>query len=288
MLFSPRFYHYPFILLLSPFSLLYIFFTFVNAFQKHLQRVSFSDIEIVGVGNLLLGGTGKTPFTIALAKREKRKVAVILRGYGRESRGVLVVSKNGEILIDILESGDEAMLYAKSLPNGTVIVSEDRIKGVKLAKELGSEVIFLDDSYRQHHIKKDREFLIESTSSNPLPFPAGGYREKLWFFKKDIERVKEGRDFVRRVTLQNPTEKMVLVTAISKPERLNRFLPDNISKHHFPDHYKFSKNELTEIIKMENATSIVTTEKDFVKMEEYNLPISLLKLEVDLVVSKLQ
>jgi tetraacyldisaccharide 4'-kinase len=277
LLFDPKIYHYPIIIPLIPISGLYTIFTFLNAFQKHLKREKFP-VKVVGVGNLVLGGSGKTPLTIALAQSEKKAV-IVLRGYGRKSVGRTLISKWGKILENVSISGDEAMLYAKSLPNASVIVSENRTSGIELGIELGGEIIFLDDSFRQHQIEKDIEYLIVSKPKNPFLLPAGGYREKLWFFK-NVKKLEEGKEFFRKVSLENRTEKMVLVTAISKPERLEKYLESAIPKHYFPDHYTFSKDELLQILEDESATSILTTEKDFVKMENFNLPISLLKLEI--------
>ena len=74
---------------------------------------------------------------------------------------------------------------------------------------------------------------------------------------------------------------MLLVTAISKPKRLDKFLPKSvIGKIYFADHHYFSKNELEKLIKKYNATSILTTQKDEVKMREFNLNISIMELEI--------
>ncbi len=89
-------------------------------------------IPIISVGNLVVGGSGKTPFIISLASNLKvSKIYIISRGYGRRSRGLIEVSRDGEILTDIYSSGDEAMLMAKSLSNVSIVVSESRRGGAK-------------------------------------------------------------------------------------------------------------------------------------------------------------
>ena len=70
-------------------------------------------IPIISVGNLVVGGSGKTPFTIAIAK-ELKDVAIISRGYGRKSKGLIEVSRKGMILTDVEHSGDEPMLVITS------------------------------------------------------------------------------------------------------------------------------------------------------------------------------
>jgi len=280
ILFSPTRFDFIPIILLSPFSVIYCIVTFFNALRKHIFQKKFS-AKIIGIGNLVLGGTGKTPLTIALAKNETN-IAIILRGYGRDSKGLVLVSKNGNILVNISESGDEAFLYAEQIPKSTIIVSENREIGILKAQELGHSLIFLDDSYRQHQIYKDVEYLILDKSQNYFCIPAGAYREKLWFFKKNIKIVRENIDFWREVKIENPTEKMVLITAISKPHRLNKYISENIPKYIFPDHYKFQRDEIEKILKNENATSILTTEKDFVKLKSFKFNISLIKLDIKL------
>jgi len=269
-----------FVYLLSPFSFLYCILTFLNSYKKHLFRYKYP-LKIIGVGNLILGGSGKTPLIIALAKREKN-IAVVLRGYGRVSKGVLVISDRGKILTSVLDSGDEAMLYAKKIQNCSVIVSENRYFGILKAQELGAETIFLDDSYRQHQIEKFKEYIIISKTENNFCIPAGGYREKLWFFKKNILLIEEGKDFFRKIYIDSPTENMVLITAISKSYRLNRYIPKDIPKYIFPDHYSFTETEIERIYKKEKATSILTTEKDFVKMDSFQFNFSIIKLEIKL------
>jgi tetraacyldisaccharide 4'-kinase len=276
VLFSPKIYDFPIIFLLLPFSIVFFGFTFLNALRKHLIAKKFP-IKIIGVGNLVLGGTGKTPITISLAKNVD-EVAIVLRGYGRKSKGTILISEWGKILENVETSGDEAMLYAKSLQNASVIVSENRENGIQKAISLGAKTVFLDDSYRQHQIYKDIEFIIESNTKNFLPFPAGAYRERLWFFKKNIKILKENIDFKRQVSFSQD-KNLVLVTAISKPNRLSKFLPE-IPKYFFPDHHNFTQNELAEILEQSGKTKILTTEKDFVKIEKFSFDVEILKLEI--------
>ena len=266
--------------LLLPLTFIYCFIILSKRFLT--KEIDFK-VPIISVGNILVGGTGKTPITIALAKNKKDS-CVILRGYGRKSKGLIVVSKNGKILVDVEKAGDEAILLAHNLPNSIIIVSEDRVKAIKKAKELNCKIIFLDDGFTKHNIKKFNIVLkpaIEPT--NNFCLPSGGYREPKFSYKYADLILKEDIDFIRKTKIINPTKNMILITAISKPERLNQFLPKNIiEKIYFPDHYFFTKDELENLIKKYNATSILTTEKDLVKMDKFNLSISLLKLDIEI------
>ena len=261
---------------LLPLTLIYCFIAWL---RFKLVSLKDYDIAVVSIGNLVVGGSGKTPFTIAVAKKFEKSV-IVLRGYKRKSSGLYVVSNCGEIFENVNISGDEAMLYAKSLPNSIVIVCEDRVEGIKKAKELGASIVFLDDGYGKHFIKK-LDFILHSETSNSFCLPSGPYREKLWRGKEAIV-LKEDNEYFRKVTILNSSSKMLLITAISKPWRLDRWLPDNvIDKKYFPDHYMFEKSEVGELFKKSGATSILTTQKDAVKLENFDLPLSIMELDIE-------
>jgi tetraacyldisaccharide 4'-kinase len=264
--------------LLLPLSWLYCFIMYLRF--KFTTPEDFG-LEIKSIGNLTVGGSGKTPLVTALAKTEKNP-AIILRGYGRESKGMIVVKNRDSILCDVKISGDEAMIYAKKLPHAMVIVSEDRKIAILKAKELGAEVIFLDDAYSKHGIKKE-DIIIDVATKNSFCLPSGPYRERLWS-SKDVKVLREEVDFKREVTLLDATPKMSLVTAIARPQRLDKYLPkDLIAKHYFEDHHTYTKEELEKILLDDNATSLLVTFKDYVKIEDFGIPLSLLDLEVKVI-----
>jgi tetraacyldisaccharide 4'-kinase len=262
-------------------------FSFLWCLCAKIRRVLKNPVDyhmpIISVGNLTVGGSGKTPVCIAIAK-EMKKPAIVLRGYGRLSKGLFVVNNFGEILCDVKISGDEAMLYAKELKHALIIVSENRANGIKKAKELGAEIVILDDGFGKVNIKKF-DILIRP---NPAPannfcIPSGAYRESIKNYKNADLVIKDGVDFERITSVENSTDKMILVTAIANPSRLDKFLPPSvIDKKTFADHHVFRKNELLNILQQSNANSILVTTKDAVKIEEFNLPLSILKLEIKL------
>ena len=235
------------------------------------------NIPIVGVGNLNVGGSGKTPLITQLAQHYE-DVAIILRGYGRESKGLHIVSDSKKVLVDVTISGDEAMIYAHKVPSAIVIVSEDRKIAIQKAKEMGAKIVFLDDAYSKHDIKK-LDLLIEVDTSNKSCLPSGAFREKLWN-DKEVIKVKEGRDFKRVVQLKDKYDKMSLVTAIARPNRLDKYLPDVVSKNYFEDHHAFTKEELQTILEKDKSDSLLVTYKDLVKIKSFNLPLSLLDMYV--------
>ncbi len=236
-------------------------------------------IPIVSVGNLTVGGSGKTPLIINLAHHFAQP-AIILRGYGRKSVGMLVVKDHTGIRCDIANSGDEAMLYATTVPHAIVIVSEKRETAIEHAKRMGCEMIFLDDGYGKHAIQK-LDLLIMVETPNKFCLPSGAYREAQWHSKK-VFTLEEGSDFTRHVTITDPTANMVLVTAIARPQRLDAYLPLGIEKYYFEDHHFFTYEELHTILATTHATSLLVTHKDWVKMSSFTLPLSLLNLTLEL------
>ncbi|MFA7022819.1 tetraacyldisaccharide 4'-kinase [Aliarcobacter sp.] len=260
--------------LLLPLSFIYLLVILFKRLKA--SKIDFN-IPIISVGNLTIGGSGKTPITIELAKNFK-DVCVILRGYGRESKGLFVVSLKGEIKVDVKTSGDEAMLLASTLKNATIIVSEDRVEAIKKAKELGCKIVFLDDGFSKYSIKKfDILLKPKDEPTNSFLIPSGAYREPKSFYKKANLVLKEDIDFKRVVTIKKENKevelpkKTILLTAISKPNRLLEFLPKNIETIFFEDHHNFTKDEIDNILNNHRDFAIVTTQKDFVKLEKFNL-----------------
>jgi len=260
--------------LFLPFSFLYCLVAYVRFRRSTPKNLG---IPVVSVGNLTVGGSGKTPLVMELSKAFQ-KPAIVLRGYGRKSSGMVVV-KDRDILCDTATSGDEAMLYARSLPNAVVIVSEKRERGIAEAKAMGCEMVLLDDGYGKHGIEK-LDLVIEVATPNRFCLPSGPYRELLWKKKKAV-RVFENISFKRHVRVENPSDKMVLVTAIARPERLDPYLPGVCEKVYFEDHHFFTEHELNEILRRTGATSLLVTQKDLVKIASFNVNCSVLELSLE-------
>ena len=169
--------------ILAPLSLLY---TLIVCLKRLFAKPQKFKIPIISVGNLTLGGSGKTPLVRALFKEfnPRLKTCIILRGYGRKSRGLLEVALGGRILCDVGQSGDEAMEYALFLRGVNVIVSEDRAAGILRAQTLGFELVILDDGFSKFNISKF-DILLRPQSAPKLPFclPFAAYRYPPFFYK---------------------------------------------------------------------------------------------------------
>jgi len=169
--------------ILAPLSLLY---TLIVCLKRLFAKPQKFKIPIISVGNLTLGGSGKTPLVRALFKEfsGELKTCIILRGYGRKSRGLLEVALGGRILCDVEQSGDEAMEYALFLRGANVIVSEDRAAGILRAQTLDFELVILDDGFSKFNISKF-DILLRPRSAPKLPFclPFAAYRYPPFFYK---------------------------------------------------------------------------------------------------------
>jgi len=267
MFYAPGVVHSAASMLLLPFSLLYGSGMFLR--RQFAKRRSYP-VPIVSVGNLTVGGTGKTPFVIELASRYE-KSAVVSRGYGRRSSGLVEVSRWGRIDCSVAESGDEAMLMAEKLPESTVIVAENRHEGILHALSTGAKVILMDDGFNRVEIEKLEILLEPEKIVNRRVLPAGPFREFYSTAKKADLILKEGREYRRSVTCDGSSGTMMLAASIARPERLEPYLPDGVSGRYIvPVHAWFDENSLKRAMEGCGADTLLVTEKDLVKMKGFN------------------
>lgn len=143
-------------------------------------------VPVISVGNITLGGTGKTPITMAIADilmKNGKKVAVVSRGYkGKAGKGPVLVSDGMKILTNVSTSGDEAMMIASKVSGLMVVVGSDRKAGGELAIQHGAEVIILDDGFQHLKLHRDIDIICISAREpfgNNKIFPGGDLREPL-------------------------------------------------------------------------------------------------------------
>src|SRR5436190_340607 len=150
-------------------------------YERGTRQSSHPGIPVVSVGNLAVGGTGKSPMVLKVAKHliaSGKNVAIVSRGYGREQKGFMLVRDGSQILAKVEATGDEAQMLAEDLAGAIVIVDEDRAHGAKEAKRLGAQIILLDDGFQHLRLQRDLNILLidaERPLSTVLPF--GRFRE---------------------------------------------------------------------------------------------------------------
>jgi tetraacyldisaccharide 4'-kinase len=176
--------------LLIPFATLYASLVWGRReFRRigFIQARSVSGLAVVSIGNLTVGGTGKTPLVIGLARgllERDVRVAVVSRGYGAVGRGTgpLLVSDGTSPLVGADRAGDEPVMIASAVP-AVVIVSRNRYLGARLAKErYGAQVVILDDGFQHLTLKRDADIVLLDAADpfgNGWTLPAGRLREPL-------------------------------------------------------------------------------------------------------------
>jgi tetraacyldisaccharide 4'-kinase len=288
--------------LLLPFSWLYGLITLLrNLFYDAGIFNSYSfEPAVICVGNLNVGGTGKSPMIEYLARllSEKWQVAILSRGYKRKTSGFRLASDvdNASTL------GDEPFQFYKTMRGKvTIAVCADRAEGIRaiLNSNPSIQVILLDDAFQHRRVKPLFSILLTELA-NPFHkdfvLPAGRLREwrsgakradVIVVTKCDSAELQEqvGRElsvyqkpvFFSRIRYKAPQpfdgrgemgKEIVLVTGIANPKPLVDYLEKNykIVRHFaFADHHSFQKEEI-EMMQREATSSILTTEKDFVRL----------------------
>lgn len=295
--------------ILFPFAVLYGFITsFRNfLFDKGILKSHSFDLPIIAVGNLSVGGTGKTPqieYLIRLLS-PTNKVATLSRGYKRKSEGFILAdaTSNAEIL------GDEPFQFYQKFPNILVAVDANRKNGIEqLIKISAPDIILLDDAFQHRKVKAGFYILLTAYNdlyANDFILPTGNLRES----RSGAERAnivvvtkcpgnlsdKEKNDIERKLQLDSlqklfftsiaydefifSEEKQLLVSEIKNSEKL---LLAGIAKPEpffeylknekdviltYPDHHHFSEKDILEIKSKAEGKLIITTEKDFVRLK---------------------
>ncbi len=174
-------------MILGPFAGLYGSAVAVRswAYRHRLFRVRRLPCKVVSIGNLTVGGTGKTPVSIDLAKRlheAGRRVAVLSRGYGgKEPLLPRAVSDGNRLLMEADESGDEPRMMAEKLPGIPVVVGKDRyVASAYALQRFGSDLLILDDGFQHLALARDCNLLLVDAVrgwGNGRLLPLGPLRE---------------------------------------------------------------------------------------------------------------
>lgn len=154
-------------------------------YEAGLRERTALPVPVLSVGNLTLGGTGKTPFAAWLVGRLReagRHPVILSRGYGREDEERLVVVHDGtNLLANTREAGDEPVLLARLLGNTPVLVCADRVRAGRLAlRRFTCDTVVLDDGFQHHRLSRDGDIVLLD-ATRPVDrlrlFPRGTLRE---------------------------------------------------------------------------------------------------------------
>ena len=292
--------------LLFPFSILYDGVTSLRnlAYSQGWKESRSYPIPVISIGNLSVGGTGKSPMVEYLIDflSKDYKVAVLSRGYKRKTEGFLEV----QVHSTAEEVGDEPLQFKQKFPDVTVAVCADRREGIEnlIPK---AEVVLLDDAFQHRKVKPSYSILLtpfDDLFMNDLVLPAGNLREskrgvdrahvvvvtkcpevvsysKLQQIQYDMELEFPQKIFFSKIDygamIQGATESLpldylldksfTLVTGIANPKPLVEFLQRkemNFKHEKFPDHHHFSDSEISALSTKE---IILTTEKDYMRLQ---------------------
>ena len=265
-------------------------------FDEHLLYSYVPDIPTIGVGNLAVGGTGKTPHVEYIVQRlteEGFRVAILSRGYKRKTRGFLLADVNATT--DTI--GDEPRQMSLKFRDIPVAVCEDRIRGVRrLMKNFPElDAVVLDDAFQHRRIRCGYYILLTPadrlyTNDHLLPYgrlreqSRGSLRADAIVVTKCPDEIQPIEQRVIDSTLQPaafqdlyfswlaysnlPTESCYLLTAIAQPHYLEDKLGALVkAKLLFADHHRFTKLDFALVEKTFVGTApICVTEKDYVRL----------------------
>ncbi|WP_040495420.1 tetraacyldisaccharide 4'-kinase [Fulvivirga imtechensis] len=294
--------------LLFPFTFLYDLITRLRnyLYDTGYKRSFEFQTNVISVGNLSVGGTGKSPMVEYIIRLlRNRKLVTLSRGYGRQSRGFRIATEE-----DTPKTiGDEPYLFYKKFDHVYVTVGEQRAVAIPfiLAELPDTEVIILDDAYQHRPVKPSLNILLTDYTK---PFfedhilPTGRLRESRKGAKRAdiivVTKCPENPD-VHRYDLQikkyNPTahiafssiaylppqrisgtrdfcQNVFLVTGIANPRSLKEHIEANyrlIGEHYFKDHHDYTEKDVRLIkkefeAKAKDVACVLTTEKDMVKL----------------------
>lgn len=253
---------------------------------------------VISIGNLAVGGRGKTPMAAAVARILAgfgERPAILSRGYARAQHedGVVVVSDRFHIRADVARSGDEPLMLARQLPGVPVLVSPDRyLAGCVAEHHFGTTVHVLDDGFQHLQLERDVDLVIVGREDveDPRTLPAGRLREPLdVLLAADAILTSDDDVEVRPAEVDIPVFRVRRQTSVPAPEERAapalalagiaapaRFFDElrgagwNIAGVlKFRDHHVYSRRDVNKIwrdARLRGADQIVTTEKDFVRL----------------------
>ncbi|HUD67873.1 MAG TPA: tetraacyldisaccharide 4'-kinase [Candidatus Sulfotelmatobacter sp.] len=259
-------------------------------YDRGLLRARRLRAAVVSIGNLSAGGSGKTPFVLLLGELLKvrgLKFDVLSRGYGRKSRGVLLVDPAGLPQ----EFGDEPLLIARKL-QVPVIVGEDRHQaGCFAESRFGPQLHVLDDGFQHRALARDFDIvLVTPQEASDRLLPAGRLREPLSSLSRaDAVVLASGASAesfpiegkliwrVRRgMAPQNVPPRPVVFCGIARPQQFTLQLRtaniEPAAEAFYHDHHAYSERDVRELLALRQkseAGGFVTTEKDAVNLGSY-------------------
>jgi tetraacyldisaccharide 4'-kinase len=277
--------------------------------------------KVISIGNIALGGTGKTPTTIAITnflEKNGYSVGIVSRGHGRKniSNNFLLKNQNWR------ECGDEVVLLKNNTSSNTrIFVSLNKVYAAKKLSKMGCNIVILDDGFQHRKIDRDIDVVLLGPENQnkrcQFIYPYGLLREPLCYLKRADITINTKNNLIKDTGLKSDhtldlkikeeilssssiknihalanKSGIVSVCSIGDPGSFSKTLEGiniNVDKKLvFPDHWPFSLNDVKEINRLsikEGLKHIVCTEKDFVKLVEFKHH---LKIDINAILMKHQ
>ena len=306
------------LLFVFPIHLLFIFFKNL-LYDLEIFKARKVDAKVVSIGNIALGGTGKTPTTIAIANFLEKKgyaVGIVTRGHGRKN------ISNSFLLKDHgwKECGDEVILLKNNTSSNThIFVSLDKIYAAEQLSKMGCDIVLLDDGFQHRRIHRDIDIVLLGPENQnkkwQLIYPYGLLREPYCYLRRADITISTKSNLIKSTNLRSDyalrleikkeiissgsiknihdlgnKSGIISVCSIGDPESFSKTLSNiniDVNKNLvFPDHWPFSLSDIEKINRLaakESLKHIVCTEKDFVKLLEFK---NVLNVDVNAVVMK--
>ena len=303
-----------FFILLWPWSLLFgvLVSLRTSLYGAGLKRSYQAKVPVISIGNLTVGGTGKTPVVDAAVKRllaRGLRVVVVSRGYGGSFQGAVgcVARGDGGILLSAREAGDEPCLLAQRNPALQVFVARKRALGVQTAESAGAEIIILDDGFQHLAVRRDVDIVLldaRAPFGNGQLLPAGPLREPPSTLRRAglvvLTHASQARpqipfagpviscrhrlgNMLRRLDGTSVPwsildgEEVVAFAGIARPEDFFAALRARgvtiVSARAFDDHHDYHGEQLNQLVhSCQNIKFWITTEKDAVKLDAAMFP----------------
>jgi tetraacyldisaccharide 4'-kinase len=262
---------------------------------------------VVSIGNLSVGGAGKTPFVMVLGELLKRRGVdfdVLSRGYGRTSRSVAVVDPAGTAR----DFGDEPLLIARRLAVPVVVAESRYAAGLAAEQRFGPRLHLLDDGFQHRALARDLDIvLVTQSDARDRLLPEGRLREPLSSLRRCHVVVLTGEawptDFPiqgkrvwrlrRGIEIEQASARPVVFCAIARPNDFVAQLRSRgvcpVAEAFFRDHHAYTEKDIAELraLKLQSeADGFITTEKDGINLGEFRSrlePLSVVRVQMALV-----
>ena len=312
--------------LLFPFSILYRFTMHFRNFcyDKNLLKTNQLPCNVISIGNISFGGTGKTPTVLYLCKmlqeNKKKNIAILSRGYKRNTNGTVLVSSGNGPLKNWQAVGDESYMMAQKTKNIPIVVDSNRYRGGKyLIKNFNSKIIILDDGFQHRSLSRNLDIVLINGYTKPsdYSFLTTNLIRETWMSLKRADTIiltKRKPDPLilkdikeRKILYINSTfkssilypkgfdlkNKALLLSGIGNPKSFEKSAKSHgciiVGVKRFKDHYSYNKKSLLKIIQLAQnlkADYILTTEKDWVKIKPLKPDFLFVVLKIELNISE--